>query len=210
MLYPFLSRMAGACLLVAILSPGVMADEQARFVGGVLVRKDLTGPPPPPPPSTGVGIESVATGAVLDCPRRVCQTPILVSRGGFTDVALKNWDPDHCSVYWPYYKLNVTKGYQPTLRWVLVKDPADPATYAFHATYGIALQPNRKDPSDYNDPSQDLYNYHRDAADGTAFVWQDLHNRPAKKTILFLPTVYRVGDEGRPCNAGDPVVFNDN
>jgi hypothetical protein len=55
-----------------------------------------------------------------------------------------------------------------------------------------------------------LYNDRRDADDGTAFVWQDLHKRQTAKNINFIPTVYRVGDESRPCNAGDPVVVNEN
>jgi hypothetical protein len=198
---------AGAA--VSVFSVHWPAAAQARFVGNVLVRADLKAPTPPKTTSGGAFAAAGQGAAYLTCPRGVCQTPILVSRGGFTDDKLTKWDPNHCSVYWPYFALKVPKRFQPTMRWVLVKDPDDTAAYSFHATYGIQLVPNPFDPTDYNDPSQDLFNYRLDARDGTAFVWQNLHTRPTTKIIYFLPVVYKVGSEDKPCNASDPMVVNE-
>jgi hypothetical protein len=168
-----------------------------RVENGVVIRTDLK----PDLSKVDVKIHGPNPLAERVCDTGdVCQTPVLVSRGGLPEKG--PWDLDGCSVYSPYTKISVRSALQPALRWVLVKDPSDKARYVFDATYGIELTGNN--------PQKDLYKGTVDQS-GTVFTWNDLHLRT--KTISFFPNVVRVDKDGKvekKCNAADPDVVNEN
>ena len=195
-------RVLAIALMAAAAVFAHAAFAQVRIQNGVVIRPDLKGALIAPPPGSGLVIESANPSAEMLCrTNNVCQTALLVSPGGLKDDAT-TWEHDGCSVYWPYSRIKVGSDLQPALRWVLVKDPADPARYVFDATYGIRLKGN--------DPRVDLFKFTVEQ-NGTVFTWYNLHFRPW--TIQFVPDVWRVGKDGKPskkCNAGDPDVVNEN
>lgn len=181
--------------------------------GNLVVREDLKGPGPTADRKAlaARGGRMANDPAVLLCNQSdVCQSSLLVSRGGYVEVAKDTfkWDPQSCSVYWPYYQIKITNGSQPTLRWVLVKDATDDTLYQFDVVKGIDFSTD--DALFENDPRKDLYQNRRDKS-GTAFTWRNLNLRSGTKTLKFYPVVYLMeGGKRVDCNVADPEVVNEN
>lgn len=221
-MFPFFWRSVSRLVGLAVASSPVLA--QVRVENGVVIRADLkasipASASPLPRPGSGTGLTrvdtpnpAVPTPAFVSAPassasspykrcdtNNVCQTPLLVTQGGL-DSTLK-WDLNACSVYFPYSEIRVGKSSQPTLRWVLVKDPTDPAKYEFDKSYGIEAFGN--------EPKTGLFKGFREPS-GTAFVYTNLNLKTA--TISFQPNVWRVDKGGKlvPCNVSDPFVVNEN
>lgn len=194
-----------AALALCLIVGGTAAAQQADR-DGVVKRRELKGAGSPDKVLTVAGASVPKEDSTKLCNTNgVCETPLLVFRGGYKQGDPK-WYPDDCSVFWPYFQIKVQNGFKPILRWVLVKSPEDKDSYEFHPTRGIRLDKNKQDLE--NDANLDLAMPRLEAK--TAFVWHSLNER--KMTVSYTPVVRRINAQGPPtvCNAADPDVVNEN